>query len=135
LPPEAGNDLERARALADQGSLDQARRLCEAALTRNLLDPEPHVLLAAICQEHGDIPAALEALRSALYLSPNSAPAHFLLGSLLLREGKRQRGRRSIETVVALLDAVPRDELVSGGDGLTAGRLLETARAYLEGTG
>ena len=130
-----GNDLARARALADQGSLDEALRLCEAARARNRLDPGPHLLLAAIRQERGEIPAALEALRGALYLAPDSAPAHFLLGSLLLREGRRRRARRSIETVVALLDPRPRDEMVPGGDGLTAGRLLETARAYLEATG
>jgi chemotaxis protein methyltransferase CheR len=129
------NDLARARALADQGSLDEALRLCEAARARNRLDPEPHLLLAAIRQERGEIPAALEALRGALYLAPDSASAHFLLGSLLLREGRPRRARRSIETVVALLDPRPRDELVPGGDGLTAGRLLETARAYLEATG
>ena len=37
-----------------------------------------------------------------------------------------------METVVRLLSPVPRDEPVPGGDGLTAGRLQETARAYLE---
>jgi chemotaxis protein methyltransferase CheR len=132
---EARNHLERARALADLGNLDQARRLCAAALEKNRLDPEPHLLLAAICQERGEIPAALEALRGVLYLAPDLAPAHFLLGSLLLRQGKRRRGRRCIETTVALLEPLPRDELVPGGDGLTAGRLLETARAYLEAAG
>ena len=129
---EETTPLERARALADQGKLNEARRLCEAALERHRLDPEAHLLLAAICQERGEIPAALEALRRALYLAPDSAPAHFLLGSLLHREGKRSRGRRSMETVVTLLDSVPRDEPLPGGCGLTAGRLLETARAYLE---
>jgi hypothetical protein len=33
---------------------------------------------------------------------------------------------------VSLLDPVPSDQAVPGADGLTAGRLLETARAYLE---
>lgn len=135
VSPEAVNDLERARSLADQGNLDEARRLCEGALVRNRLDPEPHLLLAAICQERGEIPAALEALRRALYLAPDSAPAHFLLGSLLVREGHRRRGRRSMETVVALLSPLSRDEVVPGTGGLTAGRLLETAKAYLEGAG
>ncbi len=133
--PQTPGDLERARALADQGNLDEARRLCEAALARNRLDPECYLLLAAICQERGEIGAAFEALRGALYLAPDSAPAHFLLGSLLLREGERRRGRRCIETVVALLSPFPREELVPGAGGLTAGRLLETARAYLETTG
>jgi len=131
-PPALAGDLECARALADQGRLDEARELCEAALARDRLDPEAHLLLAAICQERGEVPAALEALRRAIYLAPESAPAHFLLGSLLLRQGKRKQGQRSMETVVSLLNPVPRDEPLAGSDGLTAGRLLETARAYLE---
>lgn len=132
-PPDTGTDLESARSLADQGNLDEAQRLCEAALGRDRLNPEAHILLAAICQERGDIPTALAALGRAIYLVPDSAPAHFLLGSLRLRQGKRREGRRSMETVVSLLSSVPRDEAVSGSEGLTAGRLLDTARAYLEG--
>lgn len=130
--PDITSDLQRAKALADQGRLEEAHELCEAALARDRLDPETHLLLASVCHERGDIPAALEALRRAVYLAPDSASAHFLLGSLLLRQGQRKRGRRSMETVVSLLSSVPRDEPVAGGDGLTAGRLLETARAYLE---
>lgn len=132
VPADLASDVQRARALADQGRLDDARSLCEAVLARDRLDPEAHLLLAAICQEVGEIRPALEALRRALYLAPDSAPAHFLLGSLLLRQGQRQRGRRAMETVVRLLSALPGDELVAGSDGLTAGRLRETARAYLE---
>lgn len=126
------SDLQRAKVLADQGRLEEARELCEAALANDRLDPEAHLLLAAICQERGEIPSALDALRRALYLAPDFAPAHFLLGSLLLRQKQRRQGRRSMETVVSLLSAVPRDEPVAGGGGVTAGRLLETARAYLE---
>lgn len=37
-----------------------------------------------------------------------------------------------METVVGLLTTLPRDEVLAAGDGLTAGRLLETAQAYLE---
>ncbi|MBI2553889.1 MAG: hypothetical protein HYV92_05575 [Candidatus Rokubacteria bacterium] len=88
--------------------------------------------LDRVCQERGEMPAAMEALRRAIYLAPDSAPAQFLLGSLLLRQGKRKQGQRSMETVVSLLSPVPRDEPLAGSDGLTAGRLLETARAYLE---
>ena len=127
----AAPSLARARALADQGRLDQARRECAAALARDRLDPEAHVLLAAIEQERGELGAALDALRRALYLAPDSAPAHFLLGALLIRRGERRRGRRAMEAVLGLLERVPRDEVLPGSDGLTAGRLLETARAHL----
>ena len=131
-PPAPPTDLQRARSLANQGKLEDARHLCEAALARDRLDPDAHLLLAAICQERNQIPAALEALRRAIYLAPNFAPAHFLQGTLLLREGKHRQGQRSMETVVSLLSPLPRDEAVPGGDGLTAGRLLETAQMYLE---
>lgn len=133
-PPEHGSDgapLAEARALADKGRLEAARLLCEAALARDRLDPEGHLLLAAICQELGDIPAALGGLRRALYLSPESAPAHFLLGTLLLREGARRRGRRCLENALLLLESLPSEQPVDGAGGLTAGRLKETARAYL----
>jgi chemotaxis protein methyltransferase CheR len=125
-------DLQRARLLADQGNLDEARKLCEAALLTHRLDPEIHLLLAAISQEQGEIPSALEALRRAIYLAPELATPYFLLGSLLIRRGERKRGRRAMETAVSLLSAVPADAPLPGGDGLTAGRLLESARMYLE---
>jgi len=130
--PNAASHLQRARELADQGQLDDARRLCELALERDPLDPDAHLLLAAICQERGEIRTAVEALRSAIYLEPDSAPAHFLLGSLLLRQGEQRRGQRSMEAAVGLLSSLPRDEVVPGTDGLSAGPLLEMARAYLE---
>lgn len=132
MPSAPAAVRERARVLADEGKLDEAHALCEAALARDSLDLEAHLLLAAICQERGAIRPALEALRRAIYLAPDCAVAHFLLGSLLLVQGDRERGRRSMDTVVRLLDGVPTDEAVAGSDGLAAGRLLETARAHLE---
>jgi chemotaxis protein methyltransferase CheR len=130
---DRGDDgsLGAARALADQGKLESARRLCEAVLSRDRLDPEGYLLLAAICQELGDIPAALEGLRQAIYLAPDSAPAHFLLGALLFRGGTKRRGRRCLETACRLLESVPSEEPLDGAGGLTAGRLKEMARAYL----
>lgn len=125
-------DLRPVRTLADQGHLEQARRLCETLLAQDRLNSDAALLLAAICQEQGDIPAALEALRQAIYLAPDSVAAYFMLGCLLLRQGDHKRGRRSLETVVNQLRSASPDEAVPGSDGLTAGRLLETARAYLE---
>ena len=125
-------DLQRAKVLADQGNLEDALRLCESILARDRLDHEAYFLLAAIAQERGEIPAALGALRRVVYLAPNFAAAHFLLGGILLRQGQHKQGVRSMETVVRLLNPLPCDEEMPGSDGLTAGRLLETARAYLE---
>ena len=130
--PRGRTNLQSVRILADQGHLEEARRLCETLLAQDRLNPDASLLLAAICQEQGEVHAALEALRRAIYLAPQSAAAHFMRGCLLLRQGDRKGGRQSLEAVVDLLRSATSDEAVPGSDGLTAGRLLETARAYLE---
>jgi chemotaxis protein methyltransferase CheR len=94
--------LEQARALADRGELPEALRLCKAALEERRLDPEVHRLLAAIHQERGDVPAALAALRRALYLDPDSVELHLALGNLLLQCGQRRRGLRHLEAAQRL---------------------------------
>ena len=131
--PADGMDelLSKGRALADQGQLETARRVAEAAVDRARLDPEGHLLLAAICQELGDTAAARQGLRRAIYLAPDCAPAHLLLGTLLLRSGEPRRGRRCLENAIRLLESLPNEQAVEGAGGLTAGRLKETARAYL----
>lgn len=130
--PDKTIDLQPVQVLADQGHLVQARRLCETLLARDRLNPDALILLASICQEQGENRAALEALRRAIYLAPNWAAAHFMLGCLLLRQGEPKRGRLSLEVVVNLLRSAAPDEPVPGSDGLTAGRLLEAAREYLK---
>jgi chemotaxis protein methyltransferase CheR len=130
--PDPVTMLQQARALADQGCLEPARDLCEAVLMLDRLNAAAFLLLATIQHERGAIVEALEALRRAIYLTPHCAPAHFLLGSLLLKQGEYQRGRHSMETVISLLHTVPRDEVVPSSDGLTAGRLLEMAQVSLE---
>jgi chemotaxis protein methyltransferase CheR len=132
LTPDTRPLLERARALADQGHLEEARRVCEAATAQDRLDPEAHLLFAAICQEQGEIPATMEALRRVIYLDPDSASANFLMGSLLVRQGQRTRARRHLATALRLLRSVAHDEAVPGGEGLTAGRLLETTQMCLD---
>lgn len=132
-PPEhAAALLERARLEAGLGNLEEARRLCEEAVARDRLDATAYLLLAAVCHEAADEPAALEALRAAIYLAPDAAAAHFLLAGILRRRGGEGSARRSMEQVVRLLTGVPPDEPVPGTDGIPAGRMLETATVYLE---
>ena len=94
----------RARALADRGSLDEALRLCQAALAADRLDAEGYQLLAAIQQERGEPAAAIEALRRALYLEPDSPEAHAALGSLLVTRGERRDGLRHLQTAARMHD-------------------------------
>ncbi len=95
--------LASARNLADQGHLSEARRECELALAKDPLDADANMLLAVICQEQEDLRTAFEAVRRVLYLTPNSALANFLMGSLLFRQGEQTQGKRYVEIAEHLL--------------------------------
>ena len=111
------------------------RRNTARRVAADQLDGEAHLLLAAIYQEQGEIECALESLGRALYLVADSAPGHFLRGSLLIRQGKRSSGLRHMQTVVNLLGPVQPEQLVAGSDGLTAGSLLKMAEMFLAAKG
>ena len=87
--------LQRARALADQGQLERAHLDCETVLTRDPLCLEAYLLLTAIYQEQGEVSAAVETARRAIYLAPECVPARLALGNLLQQVGERQRGMNS----------------------------------------
>ena len=123
--------FEQARDLADRGQLDEARSLCERALSGDRLNAELHLLLATIDQEAGEVATAIQGIRRTIYLAPESAAAHFALGSLLLRTGRSRPARKSLEAALQLLESRANEELVEWSGGLTAGRLKEAARAHL----
>lgn len=64
--------------------LDPVAELRRARAPRDRLNADAHLLLAAIHPERGQLVAVLAALRHAIYLAPDSAPAHFLMGCLLV---------------------------------------------------
>ena len=100
--PPLESALERARAAADRGQLDDAIVLCLQALRDDPLDAEAHLLTAAVEEERGDLTAAIAAVRRAIYSEPDSANAHLRLGSLLSRRGDEASARRSLTTAAEL---------------------------------
>jgi len=101
-PPPYAEMLSQARALADRGQLDEARRACQSALKRDRLDPAAHFLLGTIHQEIGETAEALAAFRRALYLAPDLAEAHAAMGHLLRARGDSRRARRHLQAAARL---------------------------------
>lgn len=135
VPQAATRLLAQAQKLANEGRLADAQAACEQVLDEDVLLAEAHILLGAIRQEQGDVEGAKDAFRRALYLDPDATAAHFLLGILLARQGEWAATRRSMQAAATLLERSPLDQALSWADDLTAGRLLETARSYLEAEG
>ena len=134
-PAEPSSPAQEVRALADQGALDLALKVCEKALAMNKLDPELHYLRASILQEQNQLDDAMASLRHALFLDPNLMIIHFAMGNLMLRQGNRQEAKRSFTNVLGLLDARPQEELLAHGEGLTVGRFKEITLATIQAGG
>ena len=113
-----------ARRLANEGHLAGALAACDRALVAARLAPAHHYLRGIILQEQGADASAVTALRRALSLDPDFALAHFTLGHVLLRQGRRVDARHAFASARALLAACAPDALPPESEGLTAGRLL-----------
>ena len=114
-----------ARAWANLGQLDEARRCGEAAIAADKCDPALRYLLASLLAEQGCDAAAEVALKQALYLDQDFVLAHFALANLYRRLGQPAQTARHFATARQLLTAYPPGAALPAAEGLSAGRLLD----------
>ena len=119
------------RVKANRGKLAEALDWCEKAITVDKLDAGRHYLRATILQEQDRIEEALISLKRALYLDPDFVLAHFALGNLFRRQGRRKESERHCGHALALLKRYRKDELLAESEGLSAGRLVEIIRSIV----
>jgi tetratricopeptide (TPR) repeat protein len=101
-PIDVKLELEDLRLLANRGDLAEARLRCLSLLETDNLDSNASILLAEICSELNDAPAAYEAAKRAVYLSPASSHAQMLLAGILSRLGHDARARKAWTTARSL---------------------------------
>ena len=96
--PAAGGDrfssLEAARDAARRGDLPAAEELARSAATRELC-PEAWLLVSMAADARGDLAAAVDAVRRALYLDPGLALGHAALVPLYARLGLAEEAARA----------------------------------------
>lgn len=119
------------RALANADPA-KAERACASAATRHPLAFELHHLRAILLLDLGRAREAAEAARRAIYLDRSLAASHFLLGSILEREGDAGGALRAFRNARDLCASRPPGEIVPLTDGETAARLGRAAEARLE---
>jgi chemotaxis protein methyltransferase CheR len=132
--PESGENLTapllalQARRCADEGRLDEAERLCLAAIAADKCDPTVRYLHALVQAEQGRLDAATATLRQALYLDESFVLAHFTLGSLYRRCRMNAEADRHFASASRLLRTHAPDDVLAASDGLSAGHLLNAIR-------
>lgn len=124
-----GDALTRARAAADQGSLDEAARACRDVLATDRTNIEAHFLYASVCDELGRPDEALAVLGRVLYLDQDFVLAHHAISTLCERLGRRKEAARHLAITRELLARHARDDVLPGSGGMTCGRLLASVRA------
>lgn len=123
--------LLRAALLTHQGEVEEAESACQELLGRDDLNAGAHYLLA-LCQERrGQLPAAVEHDRTAVYLDADFAMPHLHLGLMARRRQDAGAARRELEQALVLLEREDASRLLLFGGGFSRNALLSLCRSEL----
>lgn len=114
-----------ARIKANKGQLDESEKLCLEAISIDKVNAEAHYLHATILSEQGKVNEAINALNRTLFLDPDFALGHFLLGNISSNIGKKAEGKKHFNNALKSLAKLKHDEILAETDGLTVGSLSE----------
>ncbi|RYZ36733.1 MAG: chemotaxis protein CheR [Myxococcaceae bacterium] len=116
--------LTRALAAAQAGNFEESEALAREAA--RALSPEAYLLLAMVAEARGDLLAAVEAVRKALYLEPQLALGHATLVSLYSRLEQREDAERARQNALRALDGLDDEHPLRGVETtMTAGGLRQ----------
>lgn len=118
--------LERARALADQGRLDDARAAVTAYMKVHGDVGEARLLLALIAMERGDRSAAASELEAAVARDDSLALAHYLLGTILEEADARTGAEQAYQHALMALHGASATDPVRASGGMQVHELVST---------
>ncbi len=121
-----------ARAYANQGRHEAARRCCREIIEREPLGTAPCFLLASIAEEEGDHAAARRHLEGVLYLAPSSVAAYLHLADIAEREGDRRRAVKLRREALTILERGSGGDVVHDYGETRAADLVAHLRRVLE---
>ena len=134
-PPPAAmhveDSLDRARALADQGRLDEARALAQRFVGREVLGGEAQLLLALLALDQGDTSKAVSELEAAIASDPSLAMAHYLMGSLLESAAGPGAAEHAYQQALVALHGAGPDDTVRASGGIAVRDLVTTIDSAL----
>jgi Flp pilus assembly protein TadD len=126
--------VDEIRALLLRGEYEQAVAAAEALALREPLSMDAHYLHAVALVDLGRDRAALQPLRRAVYLAPQSPLPQFLLGTVLARLGHRGAASGAfLAAEYALRQSADLDATVPELDGRRLGELAELCRQLWAG--
>ena len=119
------------RAYANLGQWATARYWCESAIKLDSLQAEAYHVLGLVHQHEGQLGAAIEMLKKAIYLDREAPLLHFNLALLYKKAGQPTNAQRVCRNTIRILEKWPPASIVPDSGGATAKHLLDAARRIL----
>lgn len=139
MPPEhAGRPevlLLRAVSAANSSKLDEAEAACRELLVGDEFNAGAHYLLALCSEGRGELAAAAEEDRTALYIDSGFAMARLHLGLLARRAGDLAAAREELSRALAALRGEDASRLLMFGGGFGRDALVALCQAELSKCG
>ena len=123
------SEAKRIQKIIGRGCFDVALAESTAAAERFPLEPELHVLRALLALEVGDLEAALESARRAIYLDRTLAVAHYALGRASRLLGRHAPAQRALRRAQRLAHDTTAEQSPLLFDGITVSDLTAGANA------
>ncbi len=121
----------RAKALANLGRAREAMQACEHSIERDPADKHSHFIRALVFMELNRLPAAEEALRRTLYLDRAFVEAHYQLGMLQIRRGRRAAGLKSLRNALDIAERAAPERRLHDAAGMNHARMAAILRNEL----
>ncbi len=121
-----------AQSLLACAEVSRAHATLDACLVDEPLSLEAQLLRGSFAEEAGDLDAAEQAYRRALYVDRFCAMAHFHLGLVQQQRGDFEASQRTFQLVKRMAGEHEPHAVVEYGEGVCYGRLLEMADRFLD---
>ena len=125
-------EVERIRALADQGDVDAALQLCETLISKYPLEPIYYFYQALLLDHVAGHDAALKALIKAIYLDREFDLAHYYLGLTQQKLGDTPAAIKSFHNVLRLLEGRDRSQRLPDAEGMAIADLEELTHMHIK---
>ena len=131
-PRSSSAEVERVRALADQGNIVDAWDLCRSVANKHPRSPVVHFYSGLLLDQMARHRAALNAFERAINLEQGFVLAHYYSGLVQHKLANTSAAAKSFRNVMHLLEGQERSDSLPNGEGLNVGELLELANMHVE---
>ncbi len=92
----------KAKCLINLGQMSAAQKACEQSIIQDDVEPHSYLLYGLILMQRGYLSEAETAFRQTIFLNNAFMEAHYQLGQILLKKGKKKLAIKSIQNALAL---------------------------------